>query len=217
MSSITEQLILLATAWFIYFSLHSITASLSVKDWLAKSRPNWMPGYRLGFNFLAIILLTVPLYLTLKYPGSTVWQWNGYHKVVTTLLTYSSIAGFIWSLKYYDGLEFLGIRQLRSQEKSVEDQEHFQLSPFHRYVRHPWYFFALVYIWTQDMSSAWLLSSTMMTLYFIIGSRLEERKLVVYHGEIYRQYLKKVPGLFPLPWRYLSNKEAYELIENYHP
>ena len=86
------------------------------------------------------------------------------------------------SLKYYDGREFLGLRQLNERNASVDDQEQFQLSPLHRWVRHPWYFFALVIIWTRDMNSAMLIAAILMTLYFVIGSRLDERKLLRYHG-----------------------------------
>jgi hypothetical protein len=56
-----------------------------------------------------------------------------------------------------------------------------------------------------------LLSAIMITLYFIIGSLLEERKLLAYYGEAYREYRQRVPGLFPLPWRNLSREQAREL------
>jgi methanethiol S-methyltransferase len=37
--------------------------------------------------------------------------------------------------------------------------------------------------------------------YFWAGSRVEERRLADYFGETYEDYRKRVPGLFPLPWR----------------
>ena len=110
--------------------------------------------------------------------------------------------------------EFLGLRQLQLHVRKVEDQEHFHLSPFHRYVRHPWYFFGLVLIWTRDMSVTTLLSSVMITLYFIVGSWLEEKKLLVYHGDTYRRYMARVPGLIPLPWKFLSVEEAAVLLKH---
>jgi steroid 5-alpha reductase family enzyme len=100
------------------------------------------------------------------------------------------------------GLSLIGILSPESNT-SVDDQEQFQLSPLHRWVRHPWYFFALVIIWTRDMN--------LMTLYFIIGSRLEERKLERYHGEVYRRYQRQVPGLVPLPWKHLRDSDVKTL------
>jgi steroid 5-alpha reductase family enzyme len=94
----------------------------------------------------------------------------------------------------------------------VEDQERFHLSPLHRWVRHPWYFLGLVIVWTRDMSAAMFVSALFITAYFAIGSRLEERKLLVYHGERYRRYRERVAGLVPLPWKMLSRAEAGELL-----
>jgi len=99
--------------------------------------------------------------------------------------------------------EFMGIRQLKEHSTSIEDQEHLHFSPYHRFVRHPWYFFGIVLIWLQPMDTAWLVSSIMLTLYFWLGSKLEDRKLVTYYGERYESYMKKVCGIFPLPWRTL--------------
>jgi len=82
-------------------------------------------------------------------------------------------------------------------------------------VRHPWYFLGLVLIWTRDMDPAFLLSASAMTLYFVVGSLLEERKLIRYHGEVYRRYRKRVPGLIPLPWKYLPAEEADRLVADY--
>ena len=111
----------------------------------------------------------------------------------------------------YDGSEFLGLRQLRGGLTAVEDQERFNLSPLHRYVRHPWYSLGLVLVWTRDMDPAFLTTAVMITLYFVLGSRLEERKLLVYHGELYRSYRRRVPSLVPLPWRYLTREQARTL------
>jgi len=63
------------------------------------------------------------------------------------------------------------------------------------------------------MNLAMLISSVMMTLYFVIGSWFEERKLVRYHGERYRQYKKMVPGLIPLPWKHISETDRKKLLD----
>jgi len=53
-----------------------------------------------------------------------------------------------------------------------------------------------------------------MTAYFVIGSRLEERKLVREFGENYRRYQQSVPALMPLPGRYLGRAEAAKIIDS---
>jgi protein-S-isoprenylcysteine O-methyltransferase Ste14 len=204
---------LLALSWLGYFALHSVLASLRMKSWVASRYPQRMPLYRLSFNILAVLMLLPILWLMVRNPGPTLWAWQGLAAWLANGLALAAAFGFMKSLNYYDTQEFLGLRQWKSRTQRVEDQEGFHLSPFHRYVRHPWYSFGLVLIWTRDMNAAMLLSGVMMTVYFIIGSRLEEKKLVVYHGDVYRSYMDRVPGLIPLPWKSLTGKEAAELLK----
>ncbi|MDD3450192.1 MAG: hypothetical protein PHF72_14310, partial [Gammaproteobacteria bacterium] len=168
-------------------------------------------SYRLLFNLQAAILLLPPLWLTYSYEGEMLCAWRGAWFWVANGIAALAAAGFLWSLRWYDGREFLGLRQWREREASVEDQERLHLSPLHRWVRHPWYFLGLLIIWTRDMNLAWLLSAVLASVYLWIGSRFEERKLLVYHGEAYRRYRERVPALIPLPWRRLDAGEAARL------
>lgn len=211
--SVWHHLAQLFCYWLAYFALHSILASLGVKRRVAATHPEWMPAYRLFFNALSVLLLLPILWHMFLHPGPVLWQWQGAGAWLSNGLALLASLGFILSLKHYDTQEFIGLRQLRSNTRNVNDQEHFHLSPFHRFVRHPWYFFGLVLVWTRDMNAAMLLSASMITLYFIIGSRLEENKLLIYHGNIYRQYMERVPGLLPLPWKFLSQRQAHELLK----
>lgn len=208
-----RHIALLALSWLGYFVTHSLLASLWLKKLFAASFPLKMRIYRLGFNAVALVTLLPILWLSFHDPGPALWVWSGPAAWLANGLALAAIGGFVASLKHYDTQEFFGLRQWRSHSRRVEDQEGFHLSPFHRYVRHPWYFFSLVLLWTRDMNSATLLSVLMMTIYFVIGSRLEEKKLQVYHGEIYRRYMKSVPGLIPLPWKMLSADEAARLVK----
>jgi hypothetical protein len=208
-----RDLALLALFWLGYFVLHSVLASLRIKSWVALHHPERMPLYRLSYNIFAMLMLLPILWLMVRNPGPTLWAWQGLGAWLSNGLALAAVFGFMKSLNYYDTQEFLGLRQWKSHTQRVEDQEGFHLSPFHRYVRHPWYSFGLVLIWTRDMNAAMLLSSVMMTVYFIIGSRLEEKKLVVYHGDVYRRYMERVPGLIPLPWKSLTAQEAAELLK----
>lgn len=208
-----RNIVLLSFCWGAYFALHSALASLAVKRRVAAAWPNLMPYYRLVFNTLALLLLLPILWLTYRDAGPMLWRWQGIAAWLANGLALAALLGFWLSLKRYDMQEFFGLRQLQHRVRRVEDQEHFHLSPFHRHVRHPWYFFALVLVWTRDISATTLLSSVFITLYFVIGSRLEEQKLLVYHGDTYRRYMARVPGLMPLPWKFLTAEEAETLLK----
>jgi protein-S-isoprenylcysteine O-methyltransferase Ste14 len=203
---------LLALTWLAYFALHSLLASLGLKRWVARERPGWMRVYRLAYNAMALLLLVPPLWLTYSERGPWLWEWTGFGWWLANGLAALAALGFLWSLRWYDGAEFLGLRQWREGVRTAEDQERFHLSPLHRYVRHPWYSLGLVIVWTRDMDLAFLVTAMMITLYFVAGSRLEERKLLVYHGEAYRRYRRLVPSLVPSPWKFLSREQAHRLI-----
>lgn len=207
-----SQILWLIVSWLVYFGLHSLLASIGAKQYVARRWPRAMPAYRLAYNAIAVVLLAVPVWLTLADPGPWLWRWSGAAFYVSLMLSAAAVAGFLWSLKYYDTSEFLGLRQLREHNASVDDQEQFTLSPLHRWVRHPWYFFALVILWTRDMNAPMLVTAIMLTLYLIVGSRLEEQKLIRYHGDIYRRYRERVPGLVPLPWKFLREADAEALV-----
>lgn len=197
----------IAVAWLVYFILHSVLASLQAKAWVAAHLPHLAPYYRLSYNLLALGLLIPPLALLHAFPGEPLWAWNGTMRVIMDGLALGALAGFAWSLRYYDMGAFLGLSRARGGSPHTR----FTLSPFHRYVRHPWYSFGLVIIWTRDMGEAWLVSCVAITAYLAIGSYLEERKLLGEFGEPYRLYQKRVPGLIPLPGRHLSAAEAAKL------
>lgn len=208
-----QDIVLLSVCWIGYFTLHSTLASLAAKRRVAAAWPKLMPYYRVTFNLLALLLILPILWLTYRDPGPLLWRWQGAAAWLANGLALAALFGFWLSLKSYDMQEFLGLRQLRFHVRRVEDQEHFHLSSFHRYVRHPWYFFGLVLVWTRDMNATTLLSGVFITLYFVIGSRLEEKKLLVYHGDTYRRYMARVPGLIPLPWKFLTAEEAETLLK----
>jgi protein-S-isoprenylcysteine O-methyltransferase Ste14 len=204
--------LLLAGLWLAYFALHSLLASLWVKRALARRWPRAMRGYRLAFNASALLLVVPPLWLTYALEAPYLWRWSGIWAWVANLLALAALIAVLWSLRYYAGGEFLGLHQWRRGERRVEDQEGFYISPMHRYVRHPWYSLALVIIWTRDMNAPVLIGAGLISLYFVLGSRLEEAKLIQYHGEVYRRYRACVPALLPSPWRHLDAQAAQALV-----
>ena len=206
----STTLLLLIGAWAGYFVLHSALASTTAKAWVATHVPHFAPYYRLAYNLIATVLLIPPLWIVHTGDSAPLWSWHGPARWLAEGLAIAAVLGFLWSLRQYDMGEFLGLKQALTADRSPR----FILSPFHRYVRHPWYFFALVIIWTRNMDTVWLVSCAAITVYFVIGSRLEERKLVREFGEIYRRYQQSVPALIPLPGRYLNHAEATEIIES---
>ncbi len=212
-NELTSTLVPLGLGFIAYFVTHSLLASLWLKQKVQRHWPQIMPAYRLTFNFLSILLL-IPLILFMQQnPGPLVWQWPGILEWVMKGLTIAAILGFIWSLKSYDNRVFLGITQWCNRHTKTNDPEHLHISTLHRFVRHPWYFFFLVMMWTQDLHVTQLFVYGLISAYLVIGSRMEEQKLIVHYGEAYRKYCQQVPGLIPVPWRWLTVADAARLVQ----
>ena len=198
--------------WLAYFVFHSLLASVTAKQWVASRYPTLMPYYRLSFNSLAVVLLLLPVWYMFTHQSEYLWQWQGLMWWLMNGLAVVALLLFIWSLSHYDTSEFLGTRQIKLGITAVHDQETLHISPLHRFVRHPWYTLALVVLWTRNMDLMLLISAIAITSYLKIGSLLEENKLIAYHGKVYEHYRRKVSGLIPLPWRYLSKSQAKALL-----
>jgi hypothetical protein len=205
------KLLALLFAWLAYAGLHSLLAALSFKTRIALHWPRLMPWYRLAYNGIALLTALPLVWLTYTASGDWLWRWSGLGAWFANGLALTACLGFFVSARYYDMDEFIGLRQLRSGALQPDRPGSFSLSPFHRFVRHPWYCFGLVLVWTRDMNPALLLSALAITAYFVVGSWLEERKLIALHGEVYRRYQASVSGLLPLPWKCLSRAEAEAL------
>lgn len=203
-----SDLVVIAVSWLAYGAVHSSLASNAMKQWVATRQPDAMPSYRLTFNLSATLLLVPVLWLTYRYVGPALWVVPGW--IAWPALAISAI-GFAWSTRWYDGATFLGLRQWRDHVGPDAEREAFTLSPLHRHVRHPWYALGLLFLWTRDLNAAWLVAAVAVTLYLVIGSRLEENKLIALYGEAYRRYRRRVPGLIPVPGRSLSAADAKAL------
>ncbi len=206
----TEPLLLILS-WLGFFVLHSWFASHGFKAWFRRRFPRLWPRYRLLYNGVSAALVAVPLGIALLWPSPLLWRWTGPGWWLANGLAALAVLGFLYSTRYYDGLTFLGLRRDHAGHIGSAD-EPFVISPLHRWVRHPWYFFGLVLIWTRDMHLYWLLTCLLATAYFVVGSRLEERKFIAEYGARYARYRQRVAGLVPLPWKHLSRAEAAALL-----
>jgi protein-S-isoprenylcysteine O-methyltransferase Ste14 len=202
----------IALAWSAYFVLHSILAANATKARFSRRWPRLFPAYRAGFNLVSLLALLPVLWLVYATGGPWIWQWHGALAWAVNGIAAAALLAFLAASRAYDMGEFLGLQQLKT--RAAGDAQHFSLSFFHRYVRHPWYCFGLVLLWAHDMNAPLLVSAVAITLYLVIGSRLEERKLVAQYGRQYRDYMEKVPGLIPLPWKYLTESEAETLVRS---
>ncbi len=112
-----------------------------------------------------------------------------------------AVLGIVYGTLLVDVWSFLGIRQLFDPECAATYRcAPLIVSGMYRWVRHPQYLLGLILIWVApSMSVNRAALSIVFSLYLYIGTFLEESRLVAEYGELYRQYQRQVPRLFP--WR----------------
>ena len=92
--------------------------------------------------------------------------------------------------------EFFGLEQYQESEQKSE----LVITGIYQYVRHPLYFGTLVLfvgLFFLIPTFKIALVNAISFIYLIIGSRLEEQKLIDYFGQSYIDYKSKVKGLIP--------------------
>ncbi len=105
-------------------------------------------------------------------------------------------------LRTYDLGKFSGLAQIRAAKAGaamVVDDEAMITGGFHAYIRHPLYSAAFLVLWSAAWNDHGLATALWGSLYLIIGSRFEERRLIRLHGDAYRAYRARVPAF--VPWR----------------
>lgn len=205
---------LLALAWALYLALHSLLADTGVRARIQARWPCLGRRYRLFYTLQSTVLILPPLaLLALWYGhGEPVWAWHGAAGWLADALALLAVAGFLYATRAYDMAAFLGL----TTDSGSANATGFRISFLHRYVRHPWYSLGLVILWTRDMPPALLVTAACITIYLLVGIRLEERKLIDEFGERYRDYRRRVPALIPQPWRRLTAEQARQLSDPAH-
>jgi len=196
MTMLDPLLVLLAVA--AYSVVHSLLASLGVKR---RVRARFGPGvdrvYRLGYNLFAIVSFLPVLAILAWRPGALIYRLDLPWAAVAIAGQLSALALLAVGVLQTDAWSFLGLRQLA---QAGETPPRLVVTGLYRWVRHPLYTAGLLLLWCSPMMTTSLLALYLaLTVYVIIGSRLEERRLLAEFGPAYAEYRADVPALIPQP------------------
>jgi protein-S-isoprenylcysteine O-methyltransferase Ste14 len=155
--------------------------------------------YRILYNIWASLSFAAVLYYLHLLKTPSVWNWAGYWLPVRWLVLLGGLY-FIWAgAKAYDLWQYFGFRQLLSGEThlTLSKNGHLSREGILGKVRHPWYTGTILIIWARPMDRDALIANIILTLYTLIGTLLEERKLLTEFGDEYASYRQTVPMLIP--------------------
>ena len=191
----------LALAWTAYCTLHSAmiseTATGFLKRWLGDS----FRFYRLFFNAVAALTLIPVLWYSHSLGQEAIFRWQGVWLVLQYLLLACGVLLVVAGGRHYSLGQFVGISQLRGPSSGgLATGGGLDSSGVLGLVRHPWYTAVVLLLWAGDLDTATLVGNGVLTLYIVVGTLLEERKLVHEFGDAYRVYQARVSMFVPLKW-----------------
>ena len=180
---------------------HSVMARGWFKRWWTRLVPR--PVERSTYVLAATAVLALLM-----------WQWRPMPSPVWTVESPAAVmllhavfwagwATVLLSTFLIDHFALFGLRQVWSHLRGREmEAPRFQTPSLYRVVRHPLYLGFLMAFWAAPrMTVGRLLFAGVWTAWILLAIRLEERDLVAFHGDRYREYRRRVSMLLPLPRR----------------
>lgn len=196
----SQRAVLTGITLLAFSVVHSVTASVFFKQWIKSflGDQRFEIWYRFLYTLLSIISL-IPVMFALMVPTPSLWRISGTMAVAFYAVQATGIIGIAVTFLQIDALSFVGIRQLFIiYQSKPQKSDRLVVTGLYGCVRHPLYFFSLLFIWfVPSMSESWFVFSLLATLYFYIGSYFEERKMISQYGNAYLEYKKSVPRIIP--------------------
>jgi protein-S-isoprenylcysteine O-methyltransferase Ste14 len=187
--------VFLAGVWIVYCGLHSVLASISVKQWVQQNTGTGFRYYRLFYTLFAFLSLVAVIYIQLSIQSIYLYEQNPFSYAVGGIIAAAGLSLMMVCIKKYF-LSLSGLKSLYQESPSSE----LMIAGVHRYMRHPLYTGTFLFIWglwVMFPSLSLRVMDTVITVYTVYAIRLEETKLVQEFGDKYREYQRTVPKLIP--------------------
>ncbi len=193
---------IIALGWVLWCALHSVMIASGTTAFLRRTLGRGFRFYRLCYAVIAALTLVPVLAFTRAAGGPALFSWNGPLRVLQALSALTALALFVAGARHYDVWRLLGIRQIpeRTSRGGLAEGGGFDRTGVLSVIRHPWYAGGILALWARDIDAGTLVMNLVLTAYLIIGSVLEERKLVGEFGEEYASYQREVSMLVPVRW-----------------
>ena len=202
--SMEMNYVLLALLWSVWCVIHSGLISVTVTEFFKRRVGTHYRFYRLFFNIVATVTIIPVVLYAHSLDGEVLFAWSGFLGVFQVLLLILAAALFVAGARHYDMLQLVGVRQAMggSPHSVLTETGKLSTSGVLSVTRHPWYLAAILLVWTSNrsMNAATLITSAVLTAYLIVGTLMEERKLLMEFGAEYGEYRRRVSMLFPTKW-----------------
>lgn len=196
--------LILSSIWAGYCFVHSFLISIRFTNYLTRTLKSYYAFYRLFYVLFSLVTLIWLINYAAQFDNEIVIRYSQLWSIIRQVLTWVSLLMFFWAFFFnYDSLSFFGIRQILNFGKvnQIDRSEEIKKNGLLSLTRHPMYLALIIYLWCQTFTIADIIVNTILTIYVIIGTILEEKKLVLEFGDAYRKYQQEVPMLIPFTKR----------------
>jgi protein-S-isoprenylcysteine O-methyltransferase Ste14 len=164
---------------------------------------NYYKYYRLFYSCVAAVSLILLLIYQFSHESPILYKRSWLVLCISFPLLIAGLTIMIVCIrKYFLNLSGVDVLLKDKHEPVLET------GGLHRYVRHPLYSGTLLFIWALFLLlplTSNLIACMVITIYTLIGIRMEEQKLRKEFGDAYKLYASSIPMLVPS----LKGKRSY--------
>jgi methanethiol S-methyltransferase len=186
--------------WTGYSLLHSFLISIRFTDLMTRLLKDYYAFYRIFYVLISLVLLIPLINYTAQLDNNVIIIYNLPLNIARYVLISGSLLMFFWAFFFdYDSLSFFGIRQALNfgKIKKINPSAEVKRNGLLGIMRHPMYLSLMIYLWCQTFRMSDIVVNIVLTIYIIIATRLEEKKLVLEFGDTYVKYQQEVPMFIP--------------------
>jgi methanethiol S-methyltransferase len=183
--------------------VHTFLASNLVKQILIERYEGFIAFYRFFYVLSSLVFFYV-IFQSFPKPRLIIYDLRQPFDLIILIPQFLCLGGIIWTLKYFNIREFLGINQIFrwiNKEYDLSDLDGkltLKINGPYKFCRHPMYLFIILFLcFRPEMDLFYLTALICIIAYFYFGSVYEEKKLVNKFGNQYIDYQKSVPRFLP--------------------
>jgi methanethiol S-methyltransferase len=197
--------VILQTLLFVGISaaLWSLFHSLFITHWWQRLQDRLWPWLEPWSRLVYVSFSTLSLGLLFLWwrslPQDILFDWTGPWRFLRGAGVLSALGLFALGAAAFDNRAFLGLRQIANhfQGKDPEEPEFSRRGVLGK-VRHPWYSGAILFlVFSLPVTDINLVWRGVFFVYILVGTELEERKLLSDLGQEYAVYRREVGRFFP--------------------